>query len=72
MLPSTLRRIAPDAFGHCGCLKSVSLPEGLESIGEGAFRCTRLRVVCIAEGCPVDVGEYVGENVVVRVVGGRK
>lgn len=37
VLPSTVRRIAQDAFDHNDTIESISLNEGLESIGEGAF-----------------------------------
>ena len=36
-LPSTLKRIGKCAFGLCVSLKAVTLPEGLEEVGEQAF-----------------------------------
>ena len=42
MLPSTLREIASGTFWKCRNLKSVRFAEGLERIGEDAFRKTGL------------------------------
>ena len=43
--PSTLRRIKCNTFLNCEKLKSVSLPEGLEYIGECCFSGTGLESV---------------------------
>ena len=36
-LPSTLKRLGNNALCGCEQLKSVELPEGLETIGDGCF-----------------------------------
>ena len=36
-LPSTLKKIGPYAFQYCTGIKTISLPEGLEIISDGAF-----------------------------------
>lgn len=36
-LPSTLKKIGPYAFQYCTGIKTISLPEGLEVISDGAF-----------------------------------
>ena len=47
MLPSTLREIASGTFWKCRNLKSVRFAEGLERIGEDAFRETGLGSVVL-------------------------
>ena len=36
-LPRTLRALGPRTFYACGCLKTITLPEALEVIGECCF-----------------------------------
>ena len=56
VLPSTLKRIGEEddvihwnrgyVFANCTALKTISLPEGLELLGRGAFQgCTNLKTV---------------------------
>jgi hypothetical protein len=46
-----VREIAPFAFCRCGKMTAVTLPEGLEAIGENAFvGCSSLRSVDIPDG----------------------
>lgn len=40
IFPSTLKTIGADAFAYRSCLTTVVLPEGLEEIGDMAFRRT--------------------------------
>lgn len=47
VFPSTLKRIEYSAFCHCGCLKSVVLPEGLEGLGERCFARSGLRQISL-------------------------
>ena len=47
VLPFTLRRIEYSAFCHCGCLKSVVFPEGLEDLGERCFAQSGLRQISL-------------------------
>ena len=44
---STLKRIEYRAFCHCGCLKSVIFPDGLEGLGERCFAQSGLRQISL-------------------------
>ena len=46
---SVLKKIGKSAFYHCSNLKSISLPDSLESIGEHAFYGSGLQEVHIPE-----------------------
>ena len=46
-LPSTLKRIEYSAFENCKSLKSISLPNGLEYIGERCFRESGLEFISL-------------------------
>ena len=49
-VPSGVRVIGPDAF-RASCVEGVRMPDGLESVGESAFRdCRRLQWVGLPEG----------------------
>ncbi|MBQ8286820.1 MAG: leucine-rich repeat domain-containing protein [Thermoguttaceae bacterium] len=37
VVPSTVERIAPDAFSQCSALSAITLPQGLKKIGARAF-----------------------------------
>ena len=50
LLPGT-DVLAPEAFGGCSSLTSVTLPEGLQQMGQCAFRgCSSLTSVTFPEG----------------------
>lgn len=44
---SMLKKIGADAFYRCYCLNNVEFPDGLEEIGRGAFRNTKLESVIV-------------------------
>ena len=46
-LPSTLRKIGYRAFKACECLRSISLPDGLEQLGVQCFEKSGLESVRI-------------------------
>lgn len=45
-VPFGARKIGPHAFDCCKYLRSVTIPEGVEEIGESAFSFMSLREVC--------------------------
>jgi hypothetical protein len=45
-----VKAIGDNAFSNCENLTSVTLPEGLETIGNGAFACTNLTSVALPNG----------------------
>lgn len=49
-LPDTLERIGEAAFLDCEFLRSITLPESLVSIGDGAFNGTSLKELVIPRG----------------------
>ena len=55
---SSLSEIPDYAFAGCTSLKSISVPEGVTSIGEGAFfGCTALESIILPEGLNT-IGDY--------------
>ena len=46
-LPSTLKKIESCAFGFCTNLKSITLPDSLEYIGEGCFGGSALESISL-------------------------
>ena len=53
VLPETVRSISERAFENAGSLKSITLPEGLESIGENAFARTGLKSVSLPDSVKI-------------------
>ena len=56
-LPSTLRTVGAYAFNGSGALKRLTLPEGVESLGEGAFMTCGLKTISL----PASLAS-IGEN----------
>ena len=71
-LPDTLETIGREAFAKCGGLKKLIVPDGVTSIGTGAFRgmgclpgragslpaCTQLLPAAVRPGMLVEFGRY--------------
>lgn len=54
-LPDTLKKIGSEAFARCGRLESLTVPEGVTSIGRAAFagmNCAPRRALAAAAGSP--------------------
>ncbi len=50
-VPETVTEICPNAFDSCGVLASITLPNGLKTIGSSAFAgCFRLESITIPSG----------------------
>ena len=49
VLPSTIRKIGSNAFQECSSLQAVEFNQGLESIGDMAFRSTSLKQVVLPD-----------------------
>ena len=47
-----------DCFSFCG-LEEVTIPRTIVSLDDRAFWATNLRVVNVADGCRVDIRQYV-------------
>ena len=47
VLPSTFKYITANAFAYCTSLKNVSIPAGLEIVGNSAFKATALESVSL-------------------------
>ena len=50
VLPDSLRRIEHLAFNGCEALRTMNLPAGVTSIGEGAMLCSNLTLTVESEG----------------------
>ena len=62
-LPEGLEEIKLDRLLFCG-LEEVTVPRTIVSLDDRAFWATNLRVVNVADGCRVDIRQYVTINVV--------
>ncbi len=61
ILPTTLKSIAPQAFISCSALENITLPYGLESIGNGAFEGTKILGIYIPDTV-TQIGKVAFEN----------
>ena len=60
-IPAGVKHIAPYVFARHDHLINVTFPEGLESIGEGAFSgCVRLREIRLGPDTAVGPGAFKG------------
>lgn len=49
LLGNNITEIESDAFTFCGKLTSISLPDSLQSIGSGAFSCTKIQTISLPD-----------------------
>lgn len=50
VIPRSVRRIGPHAFGRCRKLRSVEIPSGVSEIGDFAFRSSGLERIVLGTG----------------------
>lgn len=81
-IPSTVTRIEQDSFSYCLKLGEVNLREGLQVIGQCAFKCTSLSAIAFPrslsliensafERCGGLLGVEIPMNTDLRIVSGR-
>lgn len=70
-LPSTIKSIKASAFYECGQLTTINFPNGLEEIGDGAFKNTALTSITIP-GTVKEIGSGAfygyGENTITNLI----
>lgn len=57
VIPEGVTRVAPRAFDGCKSIKSLTLPDSLTEIGEGAFRATAISKITIGSAVE-SVGKF--------------